>query len=621
MRIALLLSALTLSTASAWYLPGSTPRSYMRGESVPVQVNVLQPMADSSTVRGLVSYDYYDERLGFCRPDKVQAEYEDLATMLVGDRIYNSAVKLEMLENKTCAVLCTTRVSPEQAQFVNARINSRYAVNWLVDRLPTANRDVTPNGTRATTIGFPLGRTLSSSGHRLTTPALNNHYEIHMQYHERGPNEFRVVGANVLPVSLAQSKGEPTCAGTDPMFLSPEHETDVAYTYSVVWTPSDTPWATRWDAYLNIVDPKIHWYALMNSIAVVGLLCVMVAVVMVRTVSKDMDRYNAIDLTEDIQEDYGWKLVHGEVFRAPPSPMALSILAGTGAHLLVMTAVTLVCALLGFVNPSVRGSLGAVIIMSWVLLSFVSGYVSSKTYATFGGRVRGPFLWLNGAVFPGVIAAAVLVLNVFLIANRSAAAVPFSALAQLLFLWFLPSLIPSLIGSVLAERSGPIEAPVRTNRIPRQIPPTRWYLRPMPAALIAGVLPFGAAWLELFFIMNSLFGNRVYYAFGFLSLTFVVTVITSATVAVLFCYFHLCAEDYRWQWRAFLTGGASAFWLFAYGVFFWFTRLSLPSLSSNILFIGYLIVVSLLDFVLFGFVGLAACYVYIRQIYSHIRVD
>ena len=290
MRIALLVGALAVSTASAWYLPGSSPRSYTRGEDVPVQVNALQPMTDVATVRGLISYDFYDERFGFCRPPQIEAQHEDLSSMLVGDRIYNSGAKVHMLENKTCVPLCVTKVSPQQARFVNARINSRYAINWLVDGLPTAHYDMTGNDTELTTIGFPLGRTLSASGHRLTTPALNNHYEVHLEYHMRGPNEFRVVGASVLPASLARGRGEPNCRANDAMFLSPEHETEVAYTYSVVWTPSDTPWATRWDAYLHVVDPKIHWYSLLNSIAVVALLCAMVAVVMTRTVKHDIAR-------------------------------------------------------------------------------------------------------------------------------------------------------------------------------------------------------------------------------------------------------------------------------------------------------------------------------------------
>lgn len=44
---------------------------------------------------------------------------------------------------------------------------------------------------------------------------------------------------------------------------------------------------------------------------------------------------------EDVQEDWGWKLVHGEVFRAPQNPMALSIMVGNGAQLSAMVGVTL----------------------------------------------------------------------------------------------------------------------------------------------------------------------------------------------------------------------------------------------------------------------------------------
>jgi hypothetical protein len=44
---------------------------------------------------------------------------------------------------------------------------------------------------------------------------------------------------------------------------------------------------------------------------------------------------------EDVQEDFGWKLVHGEVFRAPRYPMVLSILVGNGSQLAAMVGVTL----------------------------------------------------------------------------------------------------------------------------------------------------------------------------------------------------------------------------------------------------------------------------------------
>lgn len=46
-------------------------------------------------------------------------------------------------------------------------------------------------------------------------------------------------------------------------------------------------------------------------------------------------------LQEDVQEDFGWKLVHGEVFRSPQAPMMLSVLVGNGAQLCAMVGVTL----------------------------------------------------------------------------------------------------------------------------------------------------------------------------------------------------------------------------------------------------------------------------------------
>lgn len=76
--------------------------------------------------------------------------------------------------------------------------------------------------------------------------------------------------------------------------------------------------------------------------------------------------------------------MHGEVFRTPRNPMALSVLVGNGAQLCAMAGVTLgklfchgartcvdgpvvVFALLGFLSPSNRGSLATVMMVCWTL--------------------------------------------------------------------------------------------------------------------------------------------------------------------------------------------------------------------------------------------------------------
>lgn len=50
---------------------------------------------------------------------------------------------------------------------------------------------------------------------------------------------------------------------------------------------------------------------------------------------------------------------------------------------------------------------------------------------------------------------------------------------------------------------------------------------------MAGVLPFGAAFIEIYFVLSSLFGSKAFYAFGFLALTCIVVGLTTATVTIL----------------------------------------------------------------------------------------
>jgi transmembrane 9 superfamily member 2/4 len=60
------------------------------------------------------------------------------------------------------------------------------------------------------------------------------------------------------------------------------------------------------------------------------------------------------------------------------------------------------------------------------------------------------------------------------------------------------------------------------------------------------MLPFGAVFFELFFIMTSIWSNRIYYVFGFLLVVFIIMIITCSLVTILISYFQLCSENYHW---------------------------------------------------------------------------
>lgn len=350
------LLALAPSSASAFYFPGTAPTSYKTGDEVPLYVNHLTP-ADSQNdpkLRSVFSFDYYHPPFHFCQP-KNGPEYrpESLGSILFGDRIQTSPFELKMGINETCKPLCEAPYGPDDAMFVNSRIFQGYDLNWLIDGLPAAQSLRDPNSDEPFySPGFALGLVEAEN------PKLNNHYDIVIDYHEAGTDNYRVVGVLVDPYSMRDSKllgnGKATCGSEqNPVILNENAETVVPFTYSVYWRPSPTPFATRWDKYLHVYDPKIHWFSLINSAVIVVFLVGMVSTILVRTLKKDIARYNRLDQfaledfgeNEDVEDgvadDSGWKLVHGDVFRTPKNPLLLSVLVGNGAQLFAMTALTI----------------------------------------------------------------------------------------------------------------------------------------------------------------------------------------------------------------------------------------------------------------------------------------
>lgn len=78
---------------------------------------------------------------------------------------------------------------------------------------------------------------------------------------------------------------------------------------------------------------------------------------------------------------------------------------------------------------------------------------------------------------------------------------------------------------------------MRTNQIPRQIPEQPVYFKTLPSILIGGLVPFTVIFMELYFIIKSLWADQFYYAFGFLALVFVLLIITCVEVTIVMIYF------------------------------------------------------------------------------------
>uniref|UniRef100_A0A669B5J6 Transmembrane 9 superfamily member n=1 Tax=Oreochromis niloticus TaxID=8128 RepID=A0A669B5J6_ORENI len=437
-----------------------------------------------------------------------------------------------------------------------------------------------------------------------------NHVDIKIKYHsgeKEGWTGARLVAATLEPKSFLcnyEWKKKKTKIVCDLIFPQQQDNT--------------IKWASRWDYILvSMPHTNIQWFSIMNSLVIVLFLSGMVAMIMLRTLHKDIARYNQVD-QEDAQEESGWKQVHGDVFRPPRKGMLLSVFLGQGTQIFIMTFITLFLACLGFLSPANRGALMTCAVVLWVLLGTPAGYVSARLYKTFGGEKWKTNVLLTALLCPGIVFADFFLMNLILWGEGSSAAIPFGTLVAILALWFGISVPLTFVGAYFGFKK---PQPVRTNQIPRQIPEQSFFTKPIPGIVMGGILPFGCIFIQLFFILNSIWSHQMYYMFGFLFLVFIILLITCSEATILLCYFHLCAEDYHWWWRSFLTSGFTAVYLFIYAVHYFFSKLQIIGMASTILYFGYTMIMVLIFFLFTGTIGFFACFWFVNKIYSVVKVD
>ena len=334
------------------------------------------------------------------------------------------------------------------------------------------------------------------------------------------------------------------------------------------------------DTYLLMGDEQIHWFSIVNSLMIVLFLTGMVAMIVMRTSTATSIGTTPSTPPTRSRRD-GVKLVHGDVFRPPRMPMLLSVLVGTGVQTLTMSVVTIVFAVLGFLSPANRGGLMTAALLLYVFMGVPAGYSSAFLHKTLKGVEWKQNIILTSCLLPGTIFFVFFLLNFFVWAEQSSAAVPFGTMFALLVLWLGISVPLIFLGAYFGYRRKNVEFPVRINQIPRQVPEQVWYMRPAFSIVVGGVLPFGAVFIELFFILSSIWLHQFYYVFGFLLLVFVILFVTCAEISIVMRLLQLCAEDYHWWWRSFLTSGSSAGYMFAYSIFYFFTSSRSPSPSAR----------------------------------------
>ncbi|KAI3716136.1 hypothetical protein L6452_23257 [Arctium lappa] len=568
---------------NGFYLPGSYMHTYSTGQEIFAKVNSL------TSIETELPFSYYS--LPYCLPPGgIKKSAENLGELLMGDQIDNSPYRFRMNINES-VFLCTTHpLSEHEVKLLKQRTRDLYQVNMILDNLPAMRVFIHEyEGTGVQILGT------GEEGMGVISAADD----------KKSSSGYEIVGFEVFPCSVKY----------EPEKMAKLH----------LYDESNVRWPSRWDAYLKMEGARVHWFSILNSLMVIFFLAGIVFVIFLRTVRRDLTRYEELDKESQAQmneELSGWKLVVGDVFREPNNSKLLYVMIGDGVQITGMAVVTIIFAAFGFMSPASRGMLLTGMIILYLFLGTAAGYAGVYLWRTIKGTSEGwrSVSWSIAFFFPGIVFVILTALNFILWGSNSTGAIPISLYFILLALLFCISVPLTLLGGYLGTRAEPVQYPVRTNQIAREIPAQKY-----PSWLLvigAGTLPFGTLFIELFFILSSIWLGRFYYVFGFLLVILLLLVVVCAEVSVVLTYMHLCVEDWQWWWKAFYASGSVSLYVFLYSMkYLVFDLKSLSSPVSAILYLGYALITAIAIMLSTGTIGFITSFYFVHYLFSSVKID
>merc|ERR1712198_319016 len=341
----------------------------------------------------------------------------------------------------------------------------------------------------------------------------------------------------------------------------------VSFSYEVVWKPSEIKFIDRFDKYLdpNFFQHRIHWFSIFNSFMMVIFLVGLVSMILMRTLRKDYARYSKEDDIDDMEKDlgdeYGWKQVHGDVFRPASNCLIFSAFVGTGYQICSVVFIVICFAIVGDLYTE-RGSLLSTAIFVYAATSPVNGYFGGGLYSRMGGKLWIRQMLIAAFLVPTMVCTTAFFINFIAMGYHASRAIPFGTMVA--------------VGSIC---------------------------------------------IVMYFIFTSFWAYKIYYVYGFMLLVFIILAIVTVCVTIVCTYFLLNAEDYRWQWTSFLSAGSTAGYVYFYSFYYFFFKTKMYGLFQTSFYFGYMALFSGALGMMCGTLGYVGTSFFVRKIYSTVKID
>eukprot|EP00924_Labyrinthula_sp_SR-Ha-C_P014551 snap_masked-scaffold_34-processed-gene-1.27-mRNA-1 protein AED:0.01 eAED:0.01 QI:0/-1/0/1/-1/1/1/0/594 len=572
-------------------------KKFKDGERVHIIANKVGPYNNPTE-----TYKYY--QLPFCQPERVERRSHGLGEFMAGDRKVVSSYNLNFKENLEETVLCTKALTAPEVRLFHKAIDEEYYFEFFMDNLPIWGY-----------VGdSPSYKDVVSDVYGFDAAVEQKKYlYTHLSFTIKH-NEGHIVEWNATTsTSHRQDITEITPTG-------------VTFTYSVEWIPTTQDPKTRMQRYQhgNFLPAtfEIHWLSIINTFVLVLLLMIFLMIILMRVLKNDFTRYMADADELDDDAETGWKLIHGDVFRFPKYKILFTAMVGAGTQVLFITSCFLVLVLLSVFTPTKRGSIQSALLVLYALTAGVGGYTSANLYRQMDG---GNWVWnvmICASLIPGPLFIIFSILNSIAWYYESTAALPFGTIVIIFLLNILVTFPLTVLGGMLGRKNAKLfDAPCRTMKVARMIPPGPWYQKLWSQMFIAGFLPFSAIYIELYYIFNSIWGHKYYSLFGILSLAFLLLLLVTCFITVALIYFQLAGEDHRWWWRSLAYGGSTGIFVYAYSFFYYYNRSEMSGTLQTSYFFGYMLVVSYMFSLMLGTVGFFSSAHFVKEIYRAIKTD
>ena len=616
MKTFLILSLITLFQGALIKSNAIFDYSHSKGEPLNILAGSL------SSYRAIIPYEY--TKLNICHSKKIKKSEDTLGEILTGESFYSTGYLANTNEDKYCETLCYNHFSQNQVKIIQTLIKRIYFTNWIIDKLP-AGLIVYNLETKTSSLkyfrGIPLGFIYNDEFY------IYNHLQFHILLNNVDEDRYNVVGFNIFPMSIKHNEDKSICVNQPKEILKnlylpyqPLVEGKILFTYDVIYESSDITLASRWDHY-RTSKAGIHWTGILITEIIVVFVTLFIVYILKKNLAQDISQYNyKISQFEDINE-YDWKQISGDVFRSPRiNILLLSSMLGTGTQLLTMFTITLLLGMFGFMNPEKRINILNVGILLYCFSGILGGYVSSHFYRFWGG-----LSWITSAIFtsflfPGILIFGYIAVNLILTIENSNAAVHFTDILSLFILWLFCTFPLILIGSFFGFKSNKIDTPVTINKIPSIIPDKPWYLHYNYITFLTGFIGFATIFIELNYVMGTLWRHQIYFLGTFLWIAFLLFIIVVGEMTVLVVYFNLCYGDYNWWWKSFIIGSSPVIYFIIYSIIYFF-YLRISTLSAMFVYFGMMGLISSMTMFICGTVSLFFSLGFINRIYSKIRID